>query len=119
MQSVRDILKTKCDQLELLERQEALPKHEEEDEEEGDWGLAYEEEDNCSVAGTSIPCQQSMGMMSSASSFLIKSPSDDSTLSTTSLHAAVLHQNNDCSSSGWNKENPSPEDDECVFRLEL
>lgn len=120
MQSVRDILKTKRGQPGLLEHQEALPEHEEEEdkEEEGDWGLAYEEEDDCSAARTSTPCHP-MRMMSSASSFLVKSPSDDSALSTTSSHAAVLHQNNDYSSISWNKENSSPEDDECVFRLEL
>ena len=114
MQSVQDILKTKRDQLELLEHQEPLPEHEEEEEDEGDWGLAYEEEDDYSAARTSTPCHP-MRVMSSASSFLIKCPSDDSS------HAAVLQQNNDCSSSSSsrNREYPSPEDDEGVFRLEL
>lgn len=122
MQSVQDILKTKRadeNQLELLEHQKPLSEHVEEEEQEeeevdADWVLAYEEEDISASCGTPMPCHpHPLGMMSSSvSTFVIKSPSDDSSLSACSSYQSK-------SGNGSNRREDSTEDDECVFCLEL
>ncbi|KAL3757575.1 hypothetical protein ACHAWU_006020 [Discostella pseudostelligera] len=124
MQSVHDILKTKRaneNQLGVVEnnnnhRHPQLPGHAEEDEveeeEDQDWGLAYEDvdEEDDSASGTPTPCHP-YAMMSP---FLIKSPSssDGSALSLQQLHQSSNDR-------GSREDLSPPEEDECVFSLEL
>jgi hypothetical protein len=121
IQSVHDILKTKRaneNQLGLVENHHHHPElteHAEEDEveeeQDKDWCLAYEDvdEEDDSASGTPTLCHPYAIM----SPFLIKSPSSSYG---SALSLQQLHQS---SNDRGREDDPPPEDDECVFSLEL